>query len=49
MRWAGLVARMWRRGMHIGFWLESQNERYHQGDIDVAARIILKCILGRFV
>jgi hypothetical protein len=27
MRWAGYVARMWRRGMHIGYWWESQKER----------------------
>jgi hypothetical protein len=25
--WAGHVARMGRRGMHIGFWWESQEER----------------------
>jgi hypothetical protein len=24
MRWSGHVARMGRRGMHIGYWLESQ-------------------------
>jgi hypothetical protein len=27
MRWEGHVARMWRRGMHIGYWWESQKER----------------------
>jgi hypothetical protein len=27
MRWTGNVARMRRRGMHIGFWWESQKER----------------------
>jgi hypothetical protein len=27
MSWAGHVARMGRRGMHIGFWWESQKER----------------------
>jgi hypothetical protein len=26
MRWAGYVARMGRRGMHIGYWWESQRE-----------------------
>jgi hypothetical protein len=29
MRWAGHVARMGRRGKHIGYWLESQKERDH--------------------
>jgi hypothetical protein len=29
MRWAGHVARWGRRGMHIGYWLESQKERDH--------------------
>jgi hypothetical protein len=28
-RFAGYVARMGRRGMHIGFWLEIQKERDH--------------------
>jgi hypothetical protein len=27
MRWAGHIARMGRRGTHIGFWWESQKER----------------------
>jgi hypothetical protein len=29
MRWERHVARMGRRGMHIGYWLESQKERDH--------------------
>jgi hypothetical protein len=29
LRWAGHVACMWRRGMHIGFCWESQKERDH--------------------
>jgi hypothetical protein len=27
VRWAGHVARIWRRGMHKGYWWESQKER----------------------
>jgi hypothetical protein len=29
MRWTGHVARMETRGMRIGYWWESQNERYY--------------------
>jgi hypothetical protein len=29
MRWAGHVAIMGRRGMHVGYWWESQKERVH--------------------
>jgi hypothetical protein len=29
MRWAGHVARMGRRGTHIGYWWESQRKRDH--------------------
>jgi hypothetical protein len=42
MRWAGHVARMGRRGMHIGYWWESQKERDHWEDQDVGGWAILK-------
>jgi hypothetical protein len=29
MRWAGHVARMGRRGIHIGYWWGSQKEKDH--------------------
>jgi hypothetical protein len=48
MRWAGHVARMGRRGMHIGYWWESQKERDHYEDQDVCGWIILKWILERW-
>jgi hypothetical protein len=32
MRWTGHVARMGRRGMHIGYWWESQKEKDHCED-----------------
>jgi hypothetical protein len=37
MRWAWNVACMGEKGMHIGFWWESQKEHLHIG-----GRIILK-------
>jgi hypothetical protein len=40
MRWAGHVARMGRRGMHLGYSLKSQKERDHEWTI-------LKWILER--
>jgi hypothetical protein len=36
-----------RRGVHIEFWWESQNERDHQEDLDIGGRIILKWIFER--
>jgi hypothetical protein len=35
---------MGRRGMHIGYWWESQKERDHLEDIDVGGWTILKYI-----
>jgi hypothetical protein len=29
MRWGGHIARMGRRGLHRGYWWESQKERDH--------------------
>jgi hypothetical protein len=47
MRWAGHVARMGRRGMHIGYWWEIQKEKDHREDQDVGGWTILKWILER--
>jgi hypothetical protein len=47
MRWSGQVARMGGRGMHIGYWWESQKERGHCEDQNVGGWIILKWILER--
>jgi hypothetical protein len=45
MKWAEHVARMGRRGMHTGYWWESQKERDHKEDQDVSSWIILQWIL----
>jgi hypothetical protein len=29
MRWAGHVARMWVRGMHVGYWWENEKQLNH--------------------
>jgi hypothetical protein len=42
IRWAGQVARMGRRGKHIGYWWEIQKERDHREDQDVGGWTILK-------
>jgi hypothetical protein len=36
-----------RKGMHVGYWWESQKERDHWEDEDVDGRTILKWILER--
>jgi hypothetical protein len=45
MTWAGHLARMGRREMHIGYWYESQKEIDYWEDQDVGEWIILKWIL----
>jgi hypothetical protein len=47
MRWAGHVAQMGRRGMHIGYWWEMQKEGDHWEDQDIGGWTILKWILER--
>jgi hypothetical protein len=47
MTWAGHVARMGIRGMHIGYWWKIQKERDHREDQDVSRWAILKWILEK--
>jgi hypothetical protein len=47
IRWAGHVARMGMRGMHIGYWWESLEGKNYYKDKDVGGWIILKWILER--
>jgi hypothetical protein len=49
MRWAWHVARIGRRGMHIGYCWESQKEIDHWEDQDVVGWKILKCILEIYI
>jgi hypothetical protein len=46
MRWAGHVARMGGRGMHVSYWLESQKERTNN-DLYMGLRTILRLVLER--
>jgi hypothetical protein len=47
MRWAGHVARMGGKGMHVGYWWESQKVRDHWEDQDLGECTILKWILEK--
>jgi hypothetical protein len=47
MRWAGHVARMGRRDVFTGFWLEGPKARNHWEDLSVGGRITLRWTLGR--
>jgi hypothetical protein len=49
MRWAGNIARIGRRGMHIEYWWESQKDRDYKKDQDVGGWIILKWILEIYI
>jgi hypothetical protein len=42
MRWAGHVARMGRRGMHIAFRWKSHKETDHYSDLDVGKGVNIK-------
>jgi hypothetical protein len=47
MRWAEHVAHIGRRGMHVGFWWESQKKRDQYEGLNIGGKIILKWILER--
>jgi hypothetical protein len=44
MKWAGHVALLVERGMHIGYWWESQMKRAHWEDKSIGGWTILKWI-----
>jgi hypothetical protein len=48
MRWAGHVARMWRREACIGFWWGNLSERDHLGEPGVDRSIILRWIFRKW-
>jgi hypothetical protein len=47
MRWAGYVACVGERGIHIGFWWESRKKYTTRNNIDVDGMIILTRILEK--
>jgi hypothetical protein len=38
---------MGRKRIYIGFWLDSQNERYHYEALEIVGRTILKLIFEK--
>jgi hypothetical protein len=48
VRWEGRVARMEKRGMHIGYWWENQKERDYEEDKEVGGWTILKWIIEKW-
>jgi hypothetical protein len=46
MKWGEHLARMGRKGIHIGYWWEKQKERDHHGNLDVGGRIIFSRVYG---
>jgi hypothetical protein len=48
IKWAGIVARMGRRGRYTGFWWGNLRERDRLGDPSVDGRIILRWIFGKY-
>jgi hypothetical protein len=48
IKWAGLVARMGRKGTHIGYWWENQSEKRPLGRPRQGGWIILRWILERW-
>jgi hypothetical protein len=47
IKWVGYVARMGRKGMHIGYWWESLREIDYYEDKDIGTWIILSWIMER--
>jgi hypothetical protein len=48
MRWAGHIARMWRREAYTGFWWGNLRDRDRLGDPGVDGRIILRRIFRKW-
>jgi hypothetical protein len=35
--------------MHVGYWWEIQKDKNHLEDVDVDGRIILKCMIKKYI